>query len=127
MNDDTISRKSVIDAVHTAMYGFICGADDDEMTDVEELVLSINKAVSNAIKALPSVQPQRWIPVTEKLPEECEDIIVTYVDDEETRIIPVNYGKGTWYDCLFNTALNPINVVAWMKKPEPYKGGRNEL
>lgn len=55
MNDDTISRKSVIDAVHTATYRFICGAEDgDEMTDADELVLSINKAVCNAIKALPT-------------------------------------------------------------------------
>lgn len=66
MNDDTISRKAMIDAVHAATYGFICGAEDgDEMTDADELVLSINKAVCTAIKALPSVQPQRmrgkWI------------------------------------------------------------------
>lgn len=57
MNDDTISRKSVIDAVHTATYGFICGAEDgDEMTEADKLVLSINKAVCGAIKELPSVQ-----------------------------------------------------------------------
>ena len=54
-NDDTISRKSVIDAVHTATYGFICGAEDgDEMTDEDKLVLSINKAICTAIKALPT-------------------------------------------------------------------------
>lgn len=67
MNDDTISRKATIDAVHSATYGFICGAEDgDEMTETDKLVLSINKAVANAIKALPSAQPQRmrgrWIP-----------------------------------------------------------------
>lgn len=54
--DDLISRRAVIDAVHTATYGFICGAEDgDEMTDADKLVLSINKAVCGAIKALPSV------------------------------------------------------------------------
>ena len=62
-----------------------------------------------------------WIPCSERLPEEDEDIIVTYVDDEETRIIPVNYGKGTWYDCIFDTALNPIKVIAWMPLPDPYR------
>ena len=62
MNDDTISRKTVIDAVHTATYGFICGAEDgDEMTDADKMVLSINKAVCNAIKALPTVQPESTI------------------------------------------------------------------
>lgn len=56
--DDMVSRKAVIDAVHTATYGFICGAEDgDEMTEADKLVLSINKAVCTAIKALPSVQP----------------------------------------------------------------------
>lgn len=54
--DDLISRRAVIDAVHTATYGFICGAEDgDEMTDADKLVLSINKAICGAIKALPTV------------------------------------------------------------------------
>lgn len=65
MNDDTISRKAVIDTVHAAVRPFIAD-DGDEMTEADKLVLSINKTVCTAIKALPSVQPQRmrgrWIP-----------------------------------------------------------------
>lgn len=57
MNDDTISRKSVIDAVHAAVRPFIAD-DGDEMNDADKLVLSINKAVCNAIKALPTALPE---------------------------------------------------------------------
>ena len=73
INDDTISRKETIDAVHTAMYGFICGAEDgDEMTDADKLVLSINKAVANAIKALPTAQPNLQ-PTCNQLATDCID------------------------------------------------------
>lgn len=88
------------------------------------LISELNR-LEGYIMRLPFAQPeQRWIPCTEALPEDCEDIIVTYVDDEETRIIPVNYDKGTWYDCIFDTALNPIKVIAWMPLPEPWRGDR---
>lgn len=53
MNDDTISRKAVIDTVHAAVRPFIAN-DGDEMNDADKMVLSINKAVCNAIKALPT-------------------------------------------------------------------------
>ena len=62
-----------------------------------------------------------WIPCSERLPEENTDILVTYVDGEETRIIPVNYGLGTWYDCIFDAALDPLKITAWMPLPEPYR------
>ena len=113
--DDVIYRQAAIDA----------------MNSYYELVETATQAGTilgciDCITMLPSAQPeQRWIPVTERLPEPEEDedidIIVTYVDDEETRIIPVNYGKGTWYDCIFDTALNPIKVIAWMPLPDPYR------
>ena len=85
------------------------------------------RTVLEMIENAPTIEPQRWIPCKERLPEECEDIIVTYVDDEETRIIPVNYGDGTWYDCIFNTALDPIKVIAWMPLPESYKEVQDEI
>lgn len=75
------------------------------------------------IKEIPSAQPeQRWIPVSERLPEENSDILVTYVEKDEKRIVPVNYGCGTWFDCLFNKVLNQVGVLAWMPLPEPWRG-----
>jgi len=90
--------------------------------DAQETIKKTIEAYKAAIKAL----EYDWTPVSERLPEDGEDIIVTYIDDEETRIIPVNYDKGTWYDCIFDTALNPIKVIAWMPKPKPWKGDKIE-
>ena len=75
-------------------------------------------ALDMANKAL----EQRWIPVTERLPEEDSDILVTYVEKDEKRIVPVNYGCGTWFDCFFNKVLNQVGVLAWKPLPEPYGG-----
>lgn len=64
---DLIDRQTIIEAVHSAIYPFFCGTEDgDILSEDEKLVLSVNKAVCTAIKALPSadVQPVRhghWI------------------------------------------------------------------
>lgn len=66
---DYIDRHTIIESIHSAIYPFFCGAEDgDELSEDEELALSVNKAVCTAIKALPSadVQPVRhghWIEV----------------------------------------------------------------
>lgn len=72
------------------------------------------------------VKHGRWIPVSERLPEENSDILVTYVEKDEKRIVPVNYGCGTWFDCLFNKVLDLGGVLAWMPLPEPYKEKKHE-
>lgn len=62
----------------------------------------------------------RWIPVSERLPEECSGVLV---------YCPANYNiflayleQGKWY--IFspdgNESLNEP-IVAWMPLPEPYK------
>lgn len=63
---------------------------------------------------------RRWIPVSEKLPEECSGVLV---------YCPANYNvflayleQGKWY--IFSPDGNePLNepIVAWMPLPEPYK------
>lgn len=63
-----------------------------------------------AIETLPSVQPkQQWIPVTERLPEDEQVVVVQYNDED--------------YDILkFPTAYRRCDIVAWMPLPKPYKG-----
>lgn len=52
---DYIDRHTIIESIHSAIYPFICGAEDgDELSEAEKLVLSVNKAICTAIKAMPS-------------------------------------------------------------------------
>jgi len=78
----------------------------------------------HALRGLPSAQPeQRWIPCSERLPEEGE-IVLTQANIENMISLCVasrqdyNYWKG------WNT--REINVVAWMPLPEPYREERTE-
>lgn len=74
--ENCISKEEVINAIHKTIYEFFDIADDvseEPMNDKDKLLLTINKALSNAVKALPSVTPSRpkghWI----EHPHECGD------------------------------------------------------
>lgn len=82
------------------------------------------------IKGLPSAQPQpRWIPVTERLPEEGRDVLITKesfkIRGYEQEVIKAKRsadprsGKIEWWS-EFGTLTNKA-VFAWMPMPEPYK------
>ena len=59
MQDDAISRKAVIDAIHKTIYRFFDVVDDEPeepMKEQDMLLLEVNKAICSVIKELPSVQ-----------------------------------------------------------------------
>lgn len=88
---------------------------------------------------LKNAQQGRWIPVTERLPEEdyetgngvqfSTDVLVTIVNHEndgELFVWLLKMVDGKWYDYISNddgTHELPYwcEVVAWMPLPEPYK------
>ena len=76
-------------------------------TDVE--------AIKMGIKALE--QKQRWIPVTERLPEEGTFVLASYKSDEGEDVIMTYYNK---YEFI------PRLMTAWMTLPEPYKAEEEE-
>lgn len=98
----------------------------------------IEKAFQMAIKAL---EDQRWIPVSEQPPEDCEDVFVTVklqdagqepeyqvdvgsysrcrLTDQHGRRIAVG---GIWSYCIdWDEGQDVCEVIAWMPTPKPYK------
>lgn len=97
MTDDLISRQQAIDALY----------------NVDEY----NSRSVTAIKNLPSIQPeQRWIPVTERLPEKSGYYLATI--DIGLKVVDVIYFNNGSGFLMANT------VKAWKPRPEPYQGER---
>lgn len=105
--DDLISRQAAIDALA-------------EWHDA---------AITNRLNNLPSAQ--QWISCEERLPEEEKAYLVTFACEK--------VGMSSWHKDTFNRGFNRgfdayltgvtedgeceyFGVVAWMKKPEPWKG-----
>lgn len=109
--DDAISRREVMDIIHHYKND-----RDSQLSDLTDGVCN-----------LPSVQPeQRWIHVSERLPEEAYGCVVTVEEDdrygEPQRVIYpdfVGYDGKTWNDASGEQI--PFEVIAWMPLPEPWK------
>ena len=89
------------------------------------------------------VEPARhWIPVTERLPEEDKEVLISYRykegegDTSHSDIDITSYGqmyfggnkvKGVkHWRAPFEYFYSNYEVIAWMPLPEPYKGGAEE-
>lgn len=59
---------------------------------------------------------QKWIPVTERLPDDGDDVLAYLSDEYESRIFPANYDHGIWFDCNLNVSQS--SVTHWMLIPE---------
>lgn len=92
----------------------------------------------------------KWIPVTERLPEEAYPVVVTWKNDEPasyyqyilgkhyTGVAHFKNGKWFWYSSVTEDVLmeygrcdseefdEAIQVLAWMPLPEPYGEGEHE-
>lgn len=121
---ETVSVQEVIDVIENYPY---C---DWNVENIEEMVRRIN--------ALPrkSTEQNLWIPLSERLPEEDGEYLVTYEEGyaEEYGSIGIApfevdcEGFGVWQenrdpDSLgsLGTEWTEIPVVAWMPLPEPHK------
>ena len=62
-----------------------------------------------------------WIPVSERLPEECKEVLVTVKDDSADS--PIYYTAVGWYYKGIWVVEDAVchQVIAWMRPPKPYK------
>ena len=103
------------------------------------------EALDMAIKAL----EQRWIPVSERLPDNTDPVYITWVNhDPESYYADIkdksftatgHYCNGRWWwysvtcqdyldeygRCDVDAMDDAIEVIAWMPLPEPYKETKN--
>ena len=89
--------------------------------------------IMEEIEKLPSVQPeQRWIPVTERLPENDNEVLITVWDaeDDYVEVYKGFYQGHEWWTqwchgCskIKDEPCGENIVIAWMPLPEPYRGG----
>ena len=79
------------------------------------------------IMAKASAQPeQRWIPCSERLPDECKEVLVCY-DFEGYRYVLIGTLYGDEFHGYEDEYLTPERrkyrkAVAWLPMPEPWKG-----
>ena len=79
------------------------------------------EATEQAYKNSYEAGKPKWIPVTERLPEDFINVLACLRIGEECRIYPAFYAHGVWWDCIFNTTTTN-STTHWMPLPQAPKG-----
>lgn len=118
---DIIRREDAIDALKK--YEEL---ESNNFSDTSPIGMMTVATIANCIEEivnLPSAEPERWTPVSEALPEEKGEYLVSYhpchwnaVSEKVAVGIDTFRGKTTWAKKKYQ------KVIAWMSMPEPYEG-----
>ena len=111
--NDLISRQAVMNAL----------CDSCELFKNGEQTCRSKCEEYHFLATLPSVKNKgEWIPVSERLPEEEEEVLCQLSDDScAVLYMQDNWGQMEWVDGQMGTGT--YDVIAWRPLPEPYKGG----
>ena len=131
--NDVIFRKVAIEALARMMPR---SYTPDGSHPADEEIFRAQEVFADCIEALeilPSAQPeQRWIPCSERLPENDNEVLITVWDaeDDYVEVYKGFYQGHEWWTqwchgCskIKDEPCGENIVIAWMSLPEPYRGG----
>ena len=143
--DDLISRQKAIEILgeHCKMdYNKICGKDCEcveyrELRDLPSAQQRIPprrcidcESFNKSQLLVPQSEQKRWIPCSERLPEnDFTDVLICVHDkrkgcENDFYVIQAYTAEKHWFPTL-HVDMMDFYVVAWMPLPEPYKGDAN--
>lgn len=137
---DLIYRERAIKEIRREVSEQESNAIQGEDLDVG-VIVGLKMAV-RIIKEQPSAEKTgKWIPVTERLPEEDKEVLISYRykegegDTSHADIDITTYGQmyfggnkvgnNKHWRAPFEYFYSNYEVIAWMPLPEPYKGQAN--
>ena len=86
---------------------------------------NVTVAYKDEIDDLPTIEPQQWIPCSERLPKVGQDVLFSVQD------LFVSEGclrdDGDWSQFRWQAIQKKEAVTAWMPLPEPWRGEEHEL
>jgi hypothetical protein len=116
---DLISREWLKTAIHNFYYGL-------KHTPTEEDI----QAYIDVAPSISTEKTGRWIPVSERLPEENEyigDVCKYYLIQDEYGDMHVAHLSNVGWIPMDSLKAIVGEVIAWMPLPQPYKGESEEL
>ena len=102
---DLISRQAALDAFGLSEKTRKWGGDH---SGYDTMMLY---EIQDTLEDLPSVNPQKWIPVSERLPDDGETYLIC---TDEGYIATIMYDRSMGW-------LLGANIIAYMPLPEPFK------
>jgi hypothetical protein len=97
----------------------------EQLERISEHLSAIGEKEDYTDIAIQALEQTRWIPVSEKLPKDRREVLVTAYWHETYQIMIASYfGDGLWWCVPFNNCgehMQRLNPKAWMPLPEPYK------
>lgn len=137
--EDCISREEIRKVLSNEVFALmkLHTVNPEDNPKADAMAHGVNWSL-NTLMELPSVTPQpkvgKWIPVTERLPETRDEVLISLADGRITiasyndHFLPFfNKPIGWGVDAKrFVLDFCSDDVIAWMPLPEPYKAESEE-